>query len=362
MSKLTPSTARTSPTVRSMRTPDLIGKCFCRSVTLEERAVRAAAALVIRHLLRSRAPARSLVGCAGAHQWPGRTSRSSGSVVGAAVVRGSRTGSAARSGTRRGGAIRSGGRPGIAVRRPLPDALALELRQRAEQRLGVRVLGVVEEVERRAPAPRSGPAYMTTMSSAASATTPMSWVMMIIAMSCSCAQVLEQVEDLRLDGHVERRRRLVGDQQLRVAGERDRDHHALAHPAREAVRVVVEPLGRVRDPHLLEQLDRPLARVPPCQRRGAGGSTSVICVPILSVGFSDVIGSWKIIAISLPRTSSSSLLGERRQVAALEEDLALDDLRRRLRDQAHDRERGHGLAAARLADDPERLALLDART
>ena len=34
--------------------------------------------------------------------------------------------------------------------------------------------------------------------------------------------------------------------------------------------------------------------------------TSVICVPILSVGFSEVIGSWKIIAISWPRTSSSS--------------------------------------------------------
>ena len=34
--------------------------------------------------------------------------------------------------------------------------------------------------------------------------------------------------------------------------------------------------------------------------------TSVICVPILSVGFRQVIGSWKIIAISWPRTSSSS--------------------------------------------------------
>ena len=32
----------------------------------------------------------------------------------------------------------------------------------------------------------------------------------------------------------------------------------------------------------------------------------MICVLILSVGFSEVIGSWKIIAISLPRTSSSS--------------------------------------------------------
>ena len=35
-------------------------------------------------------------------------------------------------------------------------------------------------------------------------------------------------------------------------------------------------------------------------------STSVIWVRILSVGFSEVIGSWKIIAISRPRTSSSS--------------------------------------------------------
>jgi hypothetical protein len=33
----------------------------------------------------------------------------------------------------------------------------------------------------------------------------------------------------------------------------------------------------------------------------------MICVPIFSVGFSDVIGSWKIIAISFPRTSSRSL-------------------------------------------------------
>ena len=34
-------------------------------------------------------------------------------------------------------------------------------------------------------------------------------------------------------------------------------------------------------------------------------SVSVICVLILNVGFRDVIGSWKIIAMSFPRTSSS---------------------------------------------------------
>ena len=37
------------------------------------------------------------------------------------------------------------------------------------------------------------------------------------------AQVIEQLEDLRLNGDVERGCRLVRDQQLRVAGERDCD-------------------------------------------------------------------------------------------------------------------------------------------
>ena len=71
---------------------------------------------------------------------------------------------------------------------------------------------------------------------------------------------LQQLEDLRLDRHVERRRRLVGDQQLRLAGERHRDHRPLPHPARELVRVVLQPLLRARDADLVEQLDGALGR------------------------------------------------------------------------------------------------------
>src|SRR6185295_2512163 len=44
-------------------------------------------------------------------------------------------------------------------------------------------------------------------------------------------QVLQQIEDLRLNGHVQRGRRLVGEDELGVARERHRDHHALAHTA-----------------------------------------------------------------------------------------------------------------------------------
>ena len=44
-------------------------------------------------------------------------------------------------------------------------------------------------------------------------------------------QLAEQVEQLRLDRDIERRRRLVRDQELRLARERHRDHRALAHAA-----------------------------------------------------------------------------------------------------------------------------------
>jgi hypothetical protein len=43
-------------------------------------------------------------------------------------------------------------------------------------------------------------------------------------------QLLHQLEDLRLDRDVERGRRLVGDDQLRIAREPDRDHDPLRIP------------------------------------------------------------------------------------------------------------------------------------
>jgi hypothetical protein len=75
------------------------------------------------------------------------------------------------------------------------------------------------------------------------------------------AQVAHLLEDLRLDRHVERRGGLVGNQDRRIAGECEGDHHALAHAARELERIVVDPLPRARDPDPLEQLDRALARL-----------------------------------------------------------------------------------------------------
>src|SRR3546814_19886511 len=63
---------------------------------------------------------------------------------------------------------------------------------------------------------------------------------------------LHQVQDLRLHRDVERRGRLVANQELRVAGQSAGDGDALALPAGELVREL--RAVRRRQPHLLQQL------------------------------------------------------------------------------------------------------------
>ena len=75
------------------------------------------------------------------------------------------------------------------------------------------------------------------------------------------AQVAHQLEDLGLDGHVECRGGLVGDQQLGLAGQRLRDHRALPLATGELVREGVEAPLRLGDLHQRQQLDGPRLRL-----------------------------------------------------------------------------------------------------
>ena len=77
-----------------------------------------------------------------------------------------------------------------------------------------------------------------------------------------------EVEDLGLDGHVERRRGLVGDEQLGLAGERDGDHDALRHAARHLVRVGLVATLDVGDAHHLHELEAALPTGPGHRARG----------------------------------------------------------------------------------------------
>ena len=160
-------------------------------------------------------------------------------------------------------------------------------------------------------------------------------------------QLQHQVEDLRLDGHIERGGRLVGDQQSRIAGQRRGDHHALAHPAGELMRIVVEaPLG-IGDFYQPQHIGGAHAR-----RGGA-------CAGVDAHGFGDLVadGKHRIEARHRlledhrePVAAQLAHLGfvERDEVTVLERHAARDGAREIRRQKPHDRERRDALAAARI--------------
>ena len=152
--------------------------------------------------------------------------------------------------------VRRGAGNGV---QPLPG-LGRLLRQRVEERLGVRVAGV--GVERR----RVGRLHhLARVHDRDPVRAPGDHAEVVGDHDDRHAeplpQVVDELEDLLLDGHVERGRRLVGDEQLGLAGQRHRDHHALPHAAGELVRVLVHPLPRPRHADQVEHLDRPLVGV-----------------------------------------------------------------------------------------------------
>ncbi len=171
-------------------------------------------------------------------------------------------------------------------------------------------------------------------------------------------QFLHQLEDLRLDGNVERGGRLVGDDELGIAGEPDRDHHALAHAAGELMRILFQPPRAVGDADELQQFER--------TRLG-------LCVCHLQV---DEQRLHDLLADREHRVERGHRLledhrdvaaadrahlvgGQFEQVAAFEQHAPLGHAAGGFRQQAHDGERRYRLAAAGFADDGDHFAALD---
>jgi len=72
----------------------------------------------------------------------------------------------------------------------------------------------------------------------------------------------QQVEDLRLDGHVQRRRRLIGDDQRRTTGQGHRDHDALAHAPRNFKGIQARDALRIGQSHTAQQCCGAAVRLP----------------------------------------------------------------------------------------------------
>ena len=164
-------------------------------------------------------------------------------------------------------------------------------------------------------------------------------------------QLLEQVEDLRLDAHVERGHGFVEDDELRVERERPRNADALPAPPVEFVREGRrDAFGEAHRIHeLLDfRVDLPFvpARVVDPQRLRN----------LLGNGHPRVQGRKGILEDDLRlRPEDAPLFGrELQRVLSVEEDLAGRGL-----DQADDDPSERRLAASGLPDEAERLSLAD---
>ena len=170
-------------------------------------------------------------------------------------------------------------------------------------------------------------------------------------------QVAQQIEHLGLHRDVQRRGRLVGDDQVGVGRDRPGDQHALRHAARDLERVRLERAHRVRDADPLEQRERLVAGLllahpePDPQRLGELAADRERLVEVAHRLLRDVRD---------PPTADAAVHGVVPvvQASALVVDRAAGDAAA-LGQQTQHRERGLRLARARLADQTVHLALAD---
>jgi len=183
-------------------------------------------------------------------------------------------------------------------------------------------------------------------------------------------QILDELEDLRLDRDVERGRGLVGDEEGGIAHERHRDHRALAQPARELERIGAQAPRWIGEPdeaqHLLDQRVGLLLRHVAVEAERLG---DLVADRVQRRERRHRLLEYDRDAAAADRAHRAAVapelgdVGDRAAVvwAALhrigEQDLALDlgDLGQ----DPHDRLRDDGLARARFAHERNRAALRD---
>ena len=147
--------------------------------------------------------------------------------------------------------------------------------------------------------------------------------------------------------------------QFGIARERHRDHHPLSHAARKLMRIIVRTQFRIGNRNFDHCLDGRLARGFPrkttmkTQRLGyllADREDGIQRGHRILKDHRDVV------------TTYCAHLGIRQlhQIAVFEQHLAAHDFSRR-RNQTHDRQRGHRLAAAAFAHQPQQLAAIEVK-
>ena len=147
---------------------------------------------------------------------------------------------------------------------------------------------------------------MTITRWAVSAMTPRSWGDHENGRAGFLLELQHEFQDLRLDRHVECRRRFIGDQHLRVAGERDRDHHPVGASRPTIGAGIHAPDGAGRRCGRARASRRLARRQPLCRARDGGGRFPRSGCRSSAPGSRRSWALEKIIAISCPRIFLSS--------------------------------------------------------
>ena len=166
-------------------------------------------------------------------------------------------------------------------------------------------------------------------------------------------QPAQQIEDPRLGRHVERRRRLVRDQQLRAQRHGHRDHHPLPLAARQLVRIARQRKPHLRQPHPLERVTRDGPRLAP---RRAGMDQHRLG-HLVADGPQRIERGHRLLedhAHVMAAQPAHLGLAPLQQLRAVEPDRPAR--LRPVRQQTHHGQRGHRLARPALADHAEHLA------
>ena len=165
-------------------------------------------------------------------------------------------------------------------------------------------------------------------------------------------QAAQQVEDLCLDRHVQRGGRLVGNDDLRIAGQRHGDHDALAHTAGQLVgvhRVDGLAVGALLD--VLLRLALALVQGDDLVDLGTDAEHRVQARHRLLEDHRDIVAAQ---TLHLVRRSLGNVVGL--VIAEVQPDGTLDDLALGALQKLHQGQAGDRLAAAGLADDADGLA------
>ncbi len=171
------------------------------------------------------------------------------------------------------------------------------------------------------------------------------------------AETAEFAEDLGLDRDIQRGGGLVGDEQAGTAGEGHGDHGALLHAATELVRVIMHAFLGINDADGAEPLGDFRVEI------FDFGPVEADALGDLAADGKDGVerGGGLLENIRDPAATHGTEFGRRHRedVATLEVDRATGKLGGRRGKQAGEREGGDAFAAAALADDGERAAVLE---